>query len=453
MSSEWGKNLKLEISGRSHEEFISAVLTGLPKGISISEEEMHEFLKRRSPGTSNAVSGRREEDKPLILGGITGGKTDGSPLKIRIKNTNAESGVYERLKTVPRPGHADYTAYIKWSGREDMRGGGKFSGRMTAPICAAGFAAIKFLEEQGIEITAHISSVGTIKDTPFNPLFISDGEKEAIKSNTIPVISEAAGEEMLSYISNVKNQGDSTGGTIECAITGLKPGIGDALFDGIESSLSSIIFAIPGVKGIEFGSGFSGSENIGSVNNDPFIIKDGAVTCASNNAGGILGGISTGLPVVFKAAFKPTPSIALEQKSVDLEAMEECTLNILGRHDPCIALRAAPVIEACAALSIMDLLLEDNNPATIEKCREKIDRIDSRILPLLAERFRVTDKIGELKAAHNLPVFNSDREKAILENISASADKSCRADIASIYMKIMQHSKARQNTAGNKKEN
>ena len=287
--------------------------------------------------------------------------TCGFPLCAVLENADQRSGDYAAFQNTPRPGHADYTAFVKWKGFADMRGGGHFSGRLTAPLCVAGGIAKQILARRGVHIGAHLQRAGGVADTPF-PLNPAPDLLARIES--FPVLSDSAGENMKEAIALARSERDSVGGVVECAAVGLPAGTGDPMFDGLESRLAAAVFGIPAVKGVEFGAGFQAAELRGSENNDPFIIRDGEITTQTNHSGGILGGISTGMPLIFRAAFKPTPSIGKVQKSVDLSAMEAAELQIAGRHDPCVAHRAVPVVEAVAACVLLDMLLEDGGTFT-----------------------------------------------------------------------------------------
>jgi chorismate synthase len=282
------------------------------------------------------------------------GFTCGAPIAAAIRNTNTRSGDYNNLKDCPRPGHADYTAQIKYGGFQDAAGGGHFSGRLTAPLCIAGGMCKQWLEEMGIRIGAHISIIAGNYDEHFDDL---NPELDLVKED-FPVLSDDAAAAMKDAISRARSEGDSVGGEIECAVTGLPAGVGEPMFGGIESRIAQIIYGIPAVKYLEFGGGMAAAYETGSSFNDPFILEDGIIRTETNNAGGILGGISNGMPVIFRAAMKPTPSIFCPQDSVDLCSMKPVTLSIKGRHDPCVAVRAVPVFEAAAAIAITDLLLD-----------------------------------------------------------------------------------------------
>ena len=353
MSSTYGENLKLSIFGQSHGAGIGMTLDGIPAGLPVDTEKLQIFLNRRAPGQNDWSTPRREEDRPEFLAGILDGYTCGAPIAAVIHNKNTRSGDYRNLLDCPRPGHADYTANIKYGGFQDAAGGGHFSGRLTAPLCIAGGLCKQWLEEMGICIGAHILAIGECGDTYFDPI---DPELESIHSD-FPVLDPEAGAAMRDCIAQVRSAGDSVGGIIECAVTGLPAGIGEPMFGGVESRIAQIVYGIPAVKGVEFGIGFDCACLPGSQSNDDFTILDGKIVTQTNNAGGIQGGITNGMPVIFTAAIKATPSISCPQKSVSLSRMEEQTLEIKGRHDPCIVPRAVPVMEAAAAIAIYDMIL------------------------------------------------------------------------------------------------
>jgi len=358
MSSYLGKNLRVSIFGQSHSPAIGVTVDGLPVGEEIDMEELERFLRRRAPGHTATATARREGDKPRFLCGLVEDSTCGAPLTAIIENTDVRSQDYDRLKDVPRPGHADYTAQVKYGGSQDARGGGHFSGRLTAPLCIAGGIALQILARRGIHIAAHIRSVADVEDRPFDPMGESIHTLEELTQAPFPVLDASAGEEMERAILEAKGRGDSLGGVVEVMVTGLPAGVGGPLFDGMESRLAAVLFGVPAVKGVEFGAGFQAARMPGSRNNDPFRMERGCVTAMSNHAGGILGGITTGAPLVFRVAFKPTPSIALEQDSVSLSQQQDEILTVSGRHDPCIVPRALPVTEAAAALVVLDALLD-----------------------------------------------------------------------------------------------
>ena len=355
MSSTYGENLKVSIFGQSHGAAIGMTLDGIPAGFSVDAEKLQAFLNRRAPGGADYATPRKEADKPEFLSGILDGFTCGAPIAATIRNTNTRSADYESLKAVPRPGHADYTAHVKYGGFQDVSGGGHFSGRLTAPLCIAGGLCKQWLEEMGIAIHGHIVSIAGIPDSPAR-LDFADPDVSQLSPN-FPVISNEAMDEMLAKIQRAKEKGDSVGGEVECIITGLPAGIGEPMFGGIESKIAQIVYGIPAVKGLDFGLGSLMAQFRGSMVNDAFTVEDGNIKTQTNYCGGILGGISTGMPVVFKASIKPTPSIAKAQQSVNLQTGEITTLEVSGRHDPCIVPRVVPVLEAAAAIAVMDLIL------------------------------------------------------------------------------------------------
>lgn len=364
MSSYLGKNLHVSIFGQSHSAAIGVSVDGLPAGEKIDPEELQVFLDRRAPGRDATATARKEADAPKFLCGLVDDVTCGAPLCAVIENTNTRSKDYDKLKDVPRPGHADYTAQIRYGGYQDVRGGGHFSGRLTAPLCIAGGIALQILKRRGIDIAAHIYSVGDAKDRPFDPLGEDEQTLKRLREKAFPVLNDSAEEKMRAVIMDAKAQGDSVGGIVECIVTGLPAGLGDPMFGGMEGRMAAALFGIPAVKGVEFGAGFEVARMRGSENNDPFEIADGRVRTMTNHAGGILGGITTGMPLVFRLAFKPTPSIFREQDSISLSRGEGEKLCIEGRHDPCIVPRAVPVAEAAAALVLLDVLLD--SPAVLK---------------------------------------------------------------------------------------
>lgn len=349
MSSSYGENIRLTIFGQSHSKAIGMTLEGIPAGESIDLDELNAFMKRRAPGQNELSTPRREGDVPEFISGMVGNISCGTPITAIIHNKDTRSGDYEELKVLPRPGHADYTAQIKYNGFQDYAGGGHFSGRMTAPLCIAGAICKQLLAKEGIRIISRIRSIGDITDDL--PL------TEDISDKAFCTVSDSAGEKMKKLILDAKNDLDSVGGTIQCKAIGVSAGLGDPMFDGIENKIASIAFAIPAVKGIEFGIGFESARLKGSENNDEFVIKDGEVKTVTNNCGGILGGITNGMPVDFTVAIKPTPSIARMQNTVNLETNENAKLSIKGRHDPCIVTRALPCVESACAIALYDALL------------------------------------------------------------------------------------------------
>ena len=360
MGSTFDGNIKVSIFGQSHSGGIGAVIDGLPAGEKIDMDALRAFLARRAPGQGDWSTPRREADLPEFLGGLVNDTTCGAPLAAIIRNTNTRSGDYENLRDVPRPGHADYTAQIKYRGYQDVAGGGHFSGRLTAPLCIAGGVCKQILERRGIFIGAHLLRVGSAEDMPFDPVNLDALTVQEAAGKAFPTRSLAAGKQMQAEIQAAREAQDSVGGVIECAAVGVPAGLGSPMFEGMESRIARIVFAIPAVKGVEFGAGFGAARMRGSENNDPYRMDEGSVRICTNHAGGVLGGITSGMPLIFRAAFKPTPSIAQPQQSVSLSRGEDATLEIRGRHDPCIAPRAVPCVESALAIALLDALLERN---------------------------------------------------------------------------------------------
>jgi len=352
-----GKKLKVSVFGGSHEPLIGVTIEGLPVGQKIDMARVQDFISRRAPGGAFSTS-RVESDRAVVKSGLHGGVTFGDPLTVIIQNEDMNPSEYNIFKNIPRPSHADYTARLKYGDTLNMDGGGPFSGRMTAPLCIAGAVAIQFLEKYGVRIGAHIFSIGDIKDEPFDPVNISSEKLAFLETRAFPTLSENAGLAMQETILSAKDAGDSVGGIVEACAINVPPALGGPMFDGVESRLSPIFFGIPSVKAVEFGAGTGSALLKGSENNDPFYFDEECVVkTKTNNHGGILGGITSGMPVIVRLAFKPTPSIAIEQDSVNLETKENVKLAIEGRHDPCIVTRAVPVAEAALAIGLLDLLL------------------------------------------------------------------------------------------------
>ncbi len=358
MSGIWGNNLKLSIFGESHGESIGIVLNGLPVGMEIDFELIDKEMRRRAPGRNKISSPRKESDSFEIISGYFNNKITGTPLCVIIHNKDKRSQDYDKIKNILRPGHADYTGYIKYGGFNDYRGGGHFSGRLTAPLVFAGAIAKQILAKKNIIIGSHIFSISHIQDNRFDLVNVDSSNLKQLVEKDFPVINDEIGKEMFEIIEKVGIEGDSVGGIIETAILNLQAGIGEPFFDSIESKLSQLLFSIPGVKGVEFGNGFDITKLKGSQANDEYYIRDGEVRTYTNNNGGILGGITNGMPVIFRTAIKPTSSIGLKQRTVDIKHMKNSEIEIEGRHDPCIVPRAIPVVEAVSALSILDLLME-----------------------------------------------------------------------------------------------
>ncbi len=359
MSSVWNRTLILSIFGESHGSAVGMVLDHLPAGEPVDLEELRAFTRRRTAKKGdNTSTARTEPDLPELISGFYRGKTTGTPLVGIIKNTDTRSKDYGNLEYLARPGHADYTGRLRYHGANDLRGGGHFSGRLTAPLTLAGGICKQILERRGIRIASHVLSIKDISEQRFDPVNLSIETAEALQKMQFPLLDPSMEAKMRAVIEEARLQQDSVGGVVECGILGLPAGIGSPIFDGIENVLSSILFGVPAVKGIEFGEGFGSSLLYGSQNNDPFYLDHGQVKTRTNHHGGILGGISSGMPVIFRAAVKPTSSISQPQQTIDMQAMEEAELVVRGRHDPCVAVRAAVVIEAAANIAILDLMME-----------------------------------------------------------------------------------------------
>ncbi|MCH5323694.1 MAG: chorismate synthase [Eubacterium sp.] len=354
MSSEFkAGNLSVNIFGESHGTAIGVVIDGLPAGEKLDFDEISRFMARRAPKKDGTSTRRSEPDIPEILSGVMDGVIEGIPLCAVIKNTDQHSNDYKSVSHLARPGHSDYTGYVRYNGSNDLRGGGHFSGRLTAPLCFAGAVAAQLLKNRGIETGAHILKIKDICDEPFDPVNVTAQQLETVKSRYLPLIDETKDQPMRELILNASENLDSVGGVIEYCAIGMPVGIGNPMFDGLENRIAQSVFGVPAVKGIEFGAGFDVSDMYGSENNDEFYIRDGKILTRTNNHGGILGGISGGMPITVRAAIKPTPSISRPQKTVDYTTMTEEELTIKGRHDPCIVPRAVPCIEAAVNIALL----------------------------------------------------------------------------------------------------
>lgn len=358
MSSEIGKNIKLSVFGESHGEAIGCVIDGLPSGIRLDMDKIYVDMARRAPGKDKTATPRLEKDIPHILSGVLDNVTTGAPLAMIIENTNTKSGDYSNLMTVPRPSHSDYPAYVKYDGRNDIRGGGHFSGRLTAPMVFAGAVAKQILGQKGITIGAHIAKIGSAEDDKFDKCNINAATLDRLANMQFSVLSDTAEENMRAVVEAARLEQDSIGGIIECAAVGMPVGIGANIFSTVEGRLSQLLFGIPAVKGVEFGAGFDFADMRGSEANDAYGIQNGEVVLRSNNNGGVLGGMTTSAPIVLRVVIKPTPSISKAQKSVNLQTMQEEELVIKGRHDPCIVPRAVPVVEAAVAFGLLDIMMD-----------------------------------------------------------------------------------------------
>ena len=354
MSNTLGERCRLTIFGQSHSPMIGGVIEGLPAGITPDMAYIRAFMARRAPGGALSTA-RKEADEPEIVSGLNEwGRTCGAPLAFLIRNGDHRSRDYAQLRDMPRPGHADYTAWVKFGGENDIRGGGQFSGRLTAPLCFAGALALRLLQDEGVRVKARVLKIAGIRDADMDPV---RPDLDAIADGRLPCLDPDAARRMAEAIEAARAEGDSVGGVVECYATGVPAGLGDPMFDGVENRLARTLFGIPAVRGVEFGLGFAAADLRGSAHNDPFRMDGDAVTTASNRHGGALGGITSGMPVVVRAAFKPTPSIARPQPAVSLSRREDATLTVEGRHDPCVVPRAVPVVEAAVAFTLYDMML------------------------------------------------------------------------------------------------
>ena len=345
----FGRNIRTAVFGQSHATAIGVTIDGLPAGEAVDAVELEAFMARRAPEQNRMTTQRREADRPEILCGIVDGRTCGAPLTSIIRNGDTRSKDYAAIADLPRPSHADWPAHVRYGGWQDVRGGGAFSARLTAPLCIAGGICLQILAREGITVVSRIASIAGISD---------EGELTgSLAGKEFPVVSDARGEEMRAAIAAAREEGDSVGGVIECAVFGAPAGLGDPMFGGMENRIASAVFGIPAVKGIEFGAGFGVASLRGSEDNDAFTVENSKIVTETNHCGGILGGITNGMPIVFRAAFKPTPSIAREQQSVNLQTMVPEKMAVTGRHDPCIVPRAVPCVEAAAAIAVYDAYL------------------------------------------------------------------------------------------------
>lgn len=361
MSGVWGKNIKLSIFGESHGNAIGINIDGLPAGIELDMNKIGMELRRRAPGKNKLETQRKEKDSFEILSGYFNNRTTGTPLCAIIRNSDQSSKDYDKLKNTLRPGHADYTGFVKYGGFNDYRGGGHFSGRLTAPIVFAGAIAKQLLSKRGIVIGSHINAIGSIEDSHFDSVNLDEKTLSRLWEKEFPVIDEDKASNMKELILNARNELDSVGGVIEGAAINLPAGIGSPFFYSVESHLAHMLFSIPAVKGVEFGAGFDITRMKGSEANDEFYMNEQRIKTKTNNNGGILGGITNGMPIIFRAAIKPTPSIGILQHTIDIDKLEDVELEITGRHDPCIVPRAVPVVEAALAIVLMDLMGDNKN--------------------------------------------------------------------------------------------
>jgi chorismate synthase len=359
MANQYGNHLHLSIYGGSHDPEIGMHLSGFPAGFQPDLEELQRFMARRAPKGGALSTPRKEADAPVFLAGLDEkSATTGAEIHAVIRNTNAHSKDYSFIYDTPRPGHADYPALCKYGPTVDLRGGGHFSGRLTAPLCIAGGLALQYLAARGIHVGAHVRAIHNVYDDAFDPVNVSAAQLEALKGAELPVLDPEAGKAMQAAVTAARSAGDSVGGIVECAVTGLEIGLGEHMFNGVEGRVASILFSVPAVKGVEFGDGFASAALFGSENNDPYRFNGDRVVTKTNHCGGILGGMTNGMPLICRVAFKPTPSIVKEQETVSLSQKKNTSISVPGRHDPTVVVRAVPVVEAAVALAILDLLLD-----------------------------------------------------------------------------------------------
>ncbi|MBQ8092869.1 MAG: chorismate synthase [Clostridia bacterium] len=359
MRGNFGEHFKLSIFGESHGPGIGIVIDGIPAGTPIDERKIARYMERRAPGRDPTATARKEADRVEILSGVLDGLACGTPVCCFIRNTNTHSGDYKELEKRMRPGHADYAGYIKYDGFNDPRGGGHFSGRLTAPLVFAGSIARSILKAKGIWIGSHILEVGGVRDTPFNAAEVSQEQLEQLEFTAFPLIDPSVEAVMRARVDTARSELDSVGGCIECAAVGVPVGIGSPFFGSVESVFSSLAFSVPAVKAVEFGDGTRFSDLQGSQANDPLAYRNRQITCLTNHNGGITGGITNGMPLITRVTIKPTPSISRPQSTIDLDAETDTTLEIKGRHDPCIVPRAAVVIESVMAITLLELIMDD----------------------------------------------------------------------------------------------
>lgn len=414
-----GKLFRITVFGESHGRIIGVIVDGVPPGLKVSEKFIQEELNKRRPGKSDISSSRIEEDIVNIYSGVFQGLSTGAPICMMIENKDTRPADYEDTSTKPRPGHADYTAYVKYGGYSDYRGGGQFSGRITAGFVMAGAIAKQLLAQKKIEVLAYTTQISHI--TAKIPEI--EETRKARDESRLYCPDPQANKGMLSAILKAKSEGDSLGGIIQCVITGLPAGIGEPVFSSIESEISKAMFSIPGVKGVEFGAGFNSATMKGSEHNDYFTYKEGKVITETNNAGGILGGISTGMPIIFNVAIKPTASISKEQKTVNLDSGTDTTIRVTGRHDPCIVPRAVLVVEALAATVLVDLMMQADcfeplmaaDKADLKHQRKIIDKTTLKILELLKQRMDAAEAIAKIKIRDKTSIRDPLREKELLD--------------------------------------
>lgn len=369
MRGQFGQHFKLSIFGESHGPAIGVVIDGIPAGTPIDEEAIARDMARRAPGNDPTATSRKEADRVKIVSGLFEGRATGTPLCGMIENTNTRSGDYAQLRTRMRPGHADYAGFVKYGGYNDPRGGGHFSARLTAPLVFAGSIARQLLRHKGVEVAAHIAAIGDISDTPFDPVHVDAAALRALQERRFTLLSPDMEAPMREAVAAARMAGDSIGGIVECAAVGVPAGVGSPFFGSVESVASQLLFSIPAVKAVEFGDGMALPRMRGSQSNDAMAMQDGRVVTLTNHNGGVTGGITNGMPVILRAALKPTPSIAREQRTVNLETGEDTTLSITGRHDPCVVPRAVVVVESALCIALCELMMDNASINALSQLR------------------------------------------------------------------------------------
>jgi chorismate synthase len=423
-SHSFGLSPRITIFGQSHDPEIGVLIEKLPAGLSLDMDNVTSMLQRRKPGQGALTTARSESDKPCIGSGLDGGVTTGSLMRVTFANTDTRKGDYQQFASIPRPSHADYLAMTKYGEAHDMAGGGRFSGRLTLPLCFAGAICLQILNEQNITVRARLAEVG--------------GQRENLDA----------------CIMQARDDHDSVGGIVELAATGLPAGVGEHPFGGVEPVLSQLLFAIPGVRGVEFGAGFGAAAMRGSAHNDAWVSgQDNTVQTATNHAGGVIGGMTTGMNLRLRVAFKPTPSISKAQETLNLDTGQQETLTVKGRHDPCIAVRAVPVVEAMVAIGLLNLINTDSqrfstrsigDSDSISDIRSEIDHLDDELAQLFAQRMTLVDRIDSYKTKTDTPVYDPAREQAILSRLTAGMDFSQTEALTSLYQKVFEISRGRQ---------
>lgn len=455
MRANFGEHFKLTIFGESHGPAIGVVVDGLPAGARLDEDYIAGQMARRAPGGDPTATARKEADAVRILSGAMNGRATGAPLCAMIENTNTRSGDYASMAARMRPGHADYAGYVKYCGMNDPRGGGHFSGRLTAPLVFAGSVARLLLREKGIEIGGHIAAIAGERDARFDPVGVDARTLCGLAQSRFPLLNPEKEAPMRRAVAEARAAQDSVGGVIECAAVGVRAGVGSPFFGSVESVVSQLAFSVPAVKAIAFGDGMALAEMCGSEANDAMRMDGDGVTCESNHNGGVTGGITNGMPVIFRAAIKPTPSIARAQRTVDVAKRENAVLEIAGRHDPCIVPRAVVVMESILAIALCELEMDDAaqraltegvlHMRELESCRREIDEIDAELVRLFERRMGVCRDVALYKQAHYMDILNAAREETVLKSRAQQvSDPALAQSVMALFTEIMRLSREEQ---------